>query len=57
MDGFTFTRTLREHIDYKHLKIILFSSMSTPSNQLRAEQAKADELVANLIRIPFQTKS
>lgn len=46
MDGFTFTRTLREHVDYKHLKVILHSSMSNPSNRLKAEQAGADRFVA-----------
>lgn len=46
MDGFTFTRTLREHNDYKHLKVILHSSMSNPSNRLKAEQAGADKFVA-----------
>lgn len=46
MDGFTFTRTLRENSDYKHLKVILHSSMSNPSNRLKAEQAGADKFVA-----------
>ncbi len=46
MDGFTFTRTLREQSDYKHLKVILHSSMSNPSNQLKAEQAGANRFVA-----------
>ncbi|MDD2898936.1 MAG: chemotaxis protein [Desulfuromonadaceae bacterium] len=46
MDGFTFTRTLREQSDYKHLKVILHSSMSNPSNQLKAEQAGANKFVA-----------
>lgn len=46
MDGFTFTRTLREHANYKHFKVILHSSMSNPSNRLKAEQAGADKFVA-----------
>lgn len=46
MDGFTFTRALREHSDYKNLKVILHSSMSNPSNQLKAEQAGANRFVA-----------
>ncbi|MEI6704074.1 MAG: response regulator, partial [Deltaproteobacteria bacterium] len=46
MDGFTFCRTLREHNDYKNLKVILHSSMSNPSNQLKAEQAGANRFVA-----------
>ncbi|MEI7816040.1 MAG: chemotaxis protein [Desulfuromonadales bacterium] len=46
MDGFTFTRTMREQSRFKHLKVILHSSMSNPSNQLKAEQAGADKFVA-----------
>ncbi len=46
MDGFTFTRTLREHSNFKNLKVILHSSMSNPSNQLKAEQAGANKFVA-----------
>lgn len=46
MDGFTFTRALREHNDYKNLKVILHSSMSNPSNRLKAEQSGADKFVA-----------
>jgi two-component system chemotaxis response regulator CheV len=46
MDGFTFCRTLREHGDYRHFKVILHSSMSNPSNQLKAEQAGANKFVA-----------
>ncbi|MDO9067821.1 MAG: response regulator, partial [Deltaproteobacteria bacterium] len=46
MDGFTFTRTLRENSNYKHFKIILHSSMSNPSNRLKAEQAGANRFVA-----------
>jgi two-component system chemotaxis response regulator CheV len=46
MDGFTFTRALREHNDYKNLKVILHSSMSNPSNRLKAEQAGANKFVA-----------
>jgi two-component system chemotaxis response regulator CheV len=46
MDGFTFCRTLREHNDYKNLKVILHSSMSNPSNRIKAEQAGADKFVA-----------
>jgi two-component system chemotaxis response regulator CheV len=46
MDGFTFTRALREHSDYKDLKVILHSSMSNPSNRLKAEQAGANKFVA-----------
>lgn len=46
MDGFTFTRTLRGHDNYKNLKVILHSSMSNPSNRLKAEQVGADKFVA-----------
>ncbi|MBC8019319.1 MAG: response regulator, partial [Verrucomicrobia bacterium] len=46
MDGFTFTRNLREHVNYKHFKVILHSSMSNPSNRLKAEQAGANRFVA-----------
>jgi two-component system chemotaxis response regulator CheV len=46
MDGFTFTRTLREHSNYKNLKVILHSSMSNPSNQQKAEQSGANRFVA-----------
>jgi two-component system chemotaxis response regulator CheV len=46
MDGFTFTRTIRENGDYKHLKVILHSSMSNPSNRTMAEQCGADRFVA-----------
>lgn len=46
MDGFTFTRTLREQNRYKDLKVILHSSMSNPSNRLKAEQAGANRFVA-----------
>lgn len=46
MDGFTFTRILRDNPDYGHLKVILHSSMSNPSNILKAEQAGANRFVA-----------
>jgi two-component system chemotaxis response regulator CheV len=46
MDGFTFCRTLRAHANYQHLKIILHSSMSNPTNILKAEQAGANKFVA-----------
>jgi two-component system, chemotaxis family, chemotaxis protein CheV len=46
MDGFTFTRTLRENATYNHLKVILHSSMSNASNQLKAQLSGADTFVA-----------
>ncbi|CAH2030780.1 chemotaxis protein CheV [Trichlorobacter ammonificans] len=46
MDGFSFTRTLRELPAYKDCKVILHSSMSNPTNRLKAEEAGADDFVA-----------
>lgn len=46
MDGFTFTRTLRENSVYRHLKILLHSSMSNPTNLIKAEQSGANRFVA-----------
>jgi len=45
MDGFTFTRTLREHSNYKDLKVILHCSMGNPTNQQKALQAGANRFV------------
>ena len=46
MDGFTFTRSLRSLPSYTATKIILHSSMSNPTNRLKAEEAGADDFVA-----------
>jgi two-component system chemotaxis response regulator CheV len=46
MDGFTFTRTMRDNAEFKNLKVILHSSMSNPSNRIKAEQCGADKFVA-----------
>lgn len=46
MDGFTFTRAVRQSPGGKDFKVILHSSMSNPSNRLKAEQAGADRFVA-----------
>jgi two-component system, chemotaxis family, chemotaxis protein CheV len=46
MDGFTFTRSLRSMPSYEKTKIILHSSMSNPTNQLKAKEAGADDFVA-----------
>ncbi len=46
MDGFTFTRSLRSLPSYQKVRIILHSSMSNPSNRLKAEEAGADDFVA-----------
>jgi two-component system chemotaxis response regulator CheV len=46
MDGFTFIRSVRENADFRKLKVILHSSMSNPSNRLKAEECGADRFVA-----------
>jgi len=46
MDGFTLTRTIRENPAHRDLKIMLHSSMSNPTNQLKAKQAGANDFVA-----------
>lgn len=46
MDGFTLTRTIRENPAYKDLKIMLHSSMSNPTNHIKAKQAGANDFVA-----------
>jgi len=45
MDGFTFTRTMRDNEKFKNLKVILHSSMSNPSNRIKAEQCGANTFV------------
>lgn len=60
MDGFTFTRNMREHSKLNDIFIILHSSMSNPSNQNKAEQVganafigkfKPDDLAKNLLDV------
>lgn len=46
MDGFTLVRTLRENPAFRDLKIMLHSSMSNPTNKLKATQVGADDFVA-----------
>ncbi len=46
MDGFTFTRSLRNLPSYANTMIILHSSMSNPTNRLKAEEAGANDFVA-----------
>jgi len=46
MDGFTLTRTIRENPAHRDLKIMLHSSMSNPTNQIKAKQAGANDFVA-----------
>ncbi|MBF0566456.1 MAG: chemotaxis protein CheV [Nitrospirae bacterium] len=45
MDGFTFTRKVRENPVLKDFYVMLHSSMSNPSNQSKAEQVGADVFV------------
>ncbi len=42
MDGFTFTRTIRQDPRLSGLYVMLHSSMSNASNKLKAEQVQAD---------------
>jgi two-component system chemotaxis response regulator CheV len=46
MDGFTFARSLRSLPGYTKTKILLHSSMSNPTNRIKAEEAGADDFVA-----------
>jgi|APHig6443718053_1056840.scaffolds.fasta_scaffold44850_1 two-component system chemotaxis response regulator CheV len=46
MDGFTFTRSLRCMPSYENTMIILHSSMSNPTNHLKAEESGANDFVA-----------
>lgn len=46
MDGFTLTRTIRENPDFRDLKIMLHSSMSNPTNLIKANQVGANDFVA-----------
>lgn len=46
MDGFSFTRALRSLPSYNASKVILHSSMSNPTNRLKAEEAGANDFVA-----------
>jgi two-component system chemotaxis response regulator CheV len=46
MDGFTLVRTLRENPAFRDLKIMLHSSMSNPTNKIKATQVGADDFVA-----------
>ena len=46
MDGFTLVRTLRENPAFRALKIMLHSSMSNPTNKIKATQVGADDFVA-----------
>lgn len=46
MDGFTFARTVRSLTEITQVPIVLHSSMSNPSNQLKAEEAGADHFIA-----------
>ncbi|MCI4625557.1 MAG: chemotaxis protein [Candidatus Magnetoovum sp. WYHC-5] len=46
MDGFTFTRKIRENEKLKNMYIMLHSSMSNPSNMDKAKQVGADVFIA-----------
>ncbi len=46
MDGFTFVRKMRENPATADIKIILHSSLSNPSNKLKAELVGATDFVA-----------
>ena len=46
MDGFTFTRKVREHAAFATIPIILHSSMSNPTNRYKAKEAGANEFIA-----------
>jgi two-component system chemotaxis response regulator CheV len=46
MDGFTLARTIRDTPYLRDIKIMLHSSMSNPSNRIKAEQSGANEFVA-----------
>lgn len=46
MDGFTFTRSLRKLASCASTMVILHSSMSNPTNRLKAEEAGANDFVA-----------
>lgn len=45
MDGFTFTRSVRSLAEFDDVPIALHSSMSNPTNRLKAEESGADEFI------------
>lgn len=45
MDGFTFTRQVKEHPQLKNIYLAVHSSMSNKSNQHKAEQMGADDFI------------
>nr|WP_320116725.1 chemotaxis protein [uncultured Desulfuromonas sp.] len=46
MDGFTFTRTLKTLSRFEHVPVILHSSMSNPTNEIKAREAGATAFIA-----------
>jgi two-component system chemotaxis response regulator CheV len=46
MDGFTFTRKVKEDASLRDMYVMLHTSMSNPTNKLKAEQVGADEFIA-----------
>ena len=55
MDGSTLVRTIRENPAFRDLKIMLHSSMSNPTNQIKATQVGADDFVAKFDPIFLRT--
>jgi two-component system chemotaxis response regulator CheV len=45
MDGYTFTRTLRETPDFQHLYVLLHTSLDSAMNSERARQAGANAVL------------
>ncbi|MFO7831565.1 MAG: chemotaxis protein [Desulfuromonadaceae bacterium] len=45
LDGFSFTRALRQMTEFSATPVILHSSMSNPTNRLKAEEAGADSFL------------
>jgi two-component system, chemotaxis family, chemotaxis protein CheV len=56
MDGFTLVRTLRENQAFRDLKIMLHSSMSNPTNKIKATQVGADDFVAKFDPVSLSTR-
>jgi two-component system chemotaxis response regulator CheV len=56
MDGFTLVRTLRENQAFRDLKIMLHSSMSNPTNKIKATQVGADDFVAKFDPVSLSSR-
>jgi len=46
MDGFTFVRALRSDAQLKDIPILLHSSMSNPTNEIKAQESGATAFIA-----------